>query len=221
MNIQQHGIEIVKGLVPQTLIDNVKDELASVSKTIDMYGIRNAEKKFRTIHQIVNSKNIIEKANEILNNKAKIVRVIYFDKTAEKNWLVSWHQDRTVAVNQKHDLAGWKHWTLKDNTYHVQPPLDVLDNMVTFRIHLDASNEDNGCLNVLPRSHQLGILKQDEIDFLIKKEQPFPCVVNAGDTLIMRPHIVHSSNKAKKPEHRRVVHVEFSCFELPENIHWA
>lgn len=221
MNIQQHGIEIIKGLIPQYLIDNVKNELESVSKTIDMYGIRNAEKKFGAIRQIANSKSVIEKADEILSDKAKIVRVIYFDKTPDKNWFVSWHQDKTVALNQKHNLTGWGPWTRKDNTHHVQPPLNVLNNMVTFRIHIDASNEDNGCLNVLQRSHQLGILKQNEINLLTKKEKPFPCIVDAGDTLIMRPHIVHSSNKANNPKHRRVIHVEFSCFELPKSIHWA
>jgi hypothetical protein len=37
-------------------------------------------------------------AAAILGGEAMAVRAILFDKTAELNWLVPWHQDRTIAV---------------------------------------------------------------------------------------------------------------------------
>jgi len=49
--------------------------------------------------------------------------------------------------------------TLKDKTYHVQPPLDALNQMTPFRAHLDAASNENNRLKVTPYSHERGILK--------------------------------------------------------------
>ncbi|WP_285518463.1 phytanoyl-CoA dioxygenase family protein, partial [Thermolongibacillus altinsuensis] len=82
-------------------------------------------------------------------------------------------------------------------------------------------DEKNGCLRVIPSSHKSGILAQNEIDLISKTEKPFSCAVNAGDALIMRPHLLHSSSKSVIPNHRRVVHIEFSSYQLPCNLSWA
>lgn len=110
---------------------------------------------------------------------------------------------------------------MKDGTYHVQPPVAVLDKMVTFRLHLDPADETNGCLKVIPGTHKYGILKQTEIDEIVKREIAIPCVVEAGDSVIMRPHLLHSSSKAKRPSHRRIVHIEYSSHVLPQGMSWA
>ena len=221
MDIDRDGIEIKKGLLPEHLIHDVITEVEATSEVINKHGIRNAEKKFKTISKIARCQELIEEARVILNDAPKVVRVIFFDKTPEKNWLVSWHQDKTVALSQKFELDGWGPWTIKENIHHVQPPLEVLNKMATFRIHLDSANEENGCLRIVLGSHKLGILKQDQISEIVNKEKVVPCVVNKGDTLIMRPHILHSSSKAIKPNHRRVIHIEFSSYKLPQNVRWA
>jgi ectoine hydroxylase-related dioxygenase (phytanoyl-CoA dioxygenase family) len=92
--------------------------------------------------------------------------------------------------------------------------------MVTFRIHLDDTNADNGCLNVIPNRHTSGVLTQLEINILVKSAIFVECEANAGDMLIMRPLILHASSKAKNPNHRRIIHMEFSSYELPEGIDW-
>ena len=58
---------------------------------------------------------------------------------------------KTIAVSDKFEKAGWGPWTLKAGVHHVQPPIEVLNNMVTFRIHLDDTNESNGCLKLIDR----------------------------------------------------------------------
>jgi len=37
----------------------------------------------------------------------------------------------------------------------------------------------------------------------------------------MRPHVLHSSGKLVRHAHRRVVHLEYSDYVLPQGIHWA
>ena len=221
LNFQEHGVEIKSELVSNDLIQSIISEISVADQVIQKYGVRNAEKRFSSISNLINSDVIIDEAKRILGKKVQVVRVIFFDKTPEKNWLVTWHQDKTVALNQKFDLDGWGRWTLKDGTHHVQPPVEVLDQMITFRLHLDPANDENGCLKVIPSSHENGILKQKQIDKIVSEKDHVSCVVNAGDAVIMRPHILHASSKAIVLDHRRIVHVEFSSFELPVGICWA
>src|SRR6476620_8795540 len=65
------------------------------------------------------------------------VRAIFFDKTADKNWLVPWHQDLNIAVAEKHEIPGWGPWSVKEGLPHVRPPAECLADMLTVRLHLD------------------------------------------------------------------------------------
>jgi ectoine hydroxylase-related dioxygenase (phytanoyl-CoA dioxygenase family) len=221
MNIQENGIEIINNFISLEIIDEIISEVSANLDIESGYGIRNAEKKFSSIKNLIESDLIREKAREILGSSSTLVRAIFFDKTPEKNWLVAWHQDKTISVNKKVDIKGWGPWSIKDGEHHVQPEINVLNQMITFRLHLDDSDEKNGCLKVIPNSHEQGILKQKDIDSLVNVKQSYNCVVKAGDVVLMRPHILHSSSKSLHPKHRRVVHLEFSNFILPNDLKWA
>ncbi len=221
LNIFEHGIEIKSGLISEQAIEAIISEVGSASEEMPKYGVRNAEKKFPSILELMDSELVQAYAHSILGKAPSVVRVIFFDKTPEKNWLVAWHQDKTISLNKKFEKEGWEPWTIKDDIHHVQPPLEVLNQMVTFRIHLDSADENNGCLNVISQSHQAGILKQKQVDEIVAKEDVLLCIVDAGDTVVMRPHLLHASSKAVTPQHRRVVHIEFSGYELPCGVSWA
>jgi ectoine hydroxylase-related dioxygenase (phytanoyl-CoA dioxygenase family) len=214
------GFELVKQFISPEIMKALIEEITTSNEFESPHGIRNAEKKFDGIAKFANSEKVLAQAKSILGEEPQLARAIFFDKTPEKNWLVSWHQDKTVSVNKKQDIDDWGPWSLKDNTHHVQPSESVLNNMVTFRIHLDDSNSDNGCLKVIPNSHICGVLEQREINALVCKSEVIECEAKAGDMIIMRPLILHSSSKASNPSHRRVVHLEFSGYELPEGIFW-
>jgi hypothetical protein len=62
----------------------------------------------------------------------------------EANWKVIWHQDLTVAAQQRIDIPGYGPWTHKAGVPHVQPPVDVLEQMLAIRVHLDPCGEENG-----------------------------------------------------------------------------
>jgi len=220
-DVYTHGVEIKENLIPLDLIQAVIAEVEASSLKLPKHGVRNADKKFSSVLNLVTYGKLINEARNILGKEPQIVRVIFFDKTPEKNWLVTWHQDKTVALSDKNEIEGWGPWTLKDKTHHVQPPVSVLNQMITFRVHLDSASSENGCLRVIPCSHENGILKQKEIDELVKNTESVFCEVKAGDAVVMRPHILHSSSKSIVPEHRRVVHVEFSSYELPNEVNWA
>ena len=217
----EHGVEIKRNYISSSIIEAIKSEVSSSNEEHPKHGIRSADKKFQTINHLAHSSEFIGLANSLLGSKPNIVRVIFFVKTPDKNWLVTWHQDKTIALNKKVEVDGWGPWSVKDNTHHVQPSLEVLNQMVTFRLHLDEANEKNGCLKVMPKSHELGILSQKELTEVVNSQEAYLCKAKEGDLLLIKPHILHSSSKSINPGHRRVVHVEYSNYKLPEKLSWA
>jgi ectoine hydroxylase-related dioxygenase (phytanoyl-CoA dioxygenase family) len=93
--------------------------------------------------------------------------------------------------------------------------------MLAIRLHIDPCDEENGCLRVIPGSHRSGILKAREIERVVETSDAVPCIAAAGDAVIMRPHVLHSSRRSVSPSHRRVIHLEYSDYELPSGIRWA
>lgn len=149
------------------------------------------------------------------------VRSILFDKSATANWKVSWHQDVTVAVAARRDVPGFGPWSIKDRTWHVRPPADVLARMLTARLHLDPCGPDDGPLRVIPGSHRPGRLSDDELSAAVEPARVVTCTCALGGVLLMRPLLVHSSQSAAAPTRRRVLHVEFADAALPHGLEWA
>ena len=148
------------------------------------------------------------------------VRAIYFDKSPEANWLVTWHQDMSVALQARADVNGFGPWSIKDGVPHVQPPVEFLQKMLTIRLHLDEADETNGGLRVLPGSHRLGRLSSAKIQELRSLQPDFLCSVLAGDALLMRPLLLHASSRSTSNRHRRVLHIEYAGFTLPKELQW-
>ena len=212
------------------MIENllVEKNIAMLSQSIDGHklqnikgGFRNAEELFPEIKRLVCSDMMLGVASEYLLGKPNFVRVIVFDKTPTNNWLVAWHQDKTVAVSEKIEIDGWGPWSIKGGTWHAQPPLEFLDDTIAIRLHLDETTISNGCLRVIPGSHKLGLLATKEVSHHVSSLTPVDVEARIGDALVMRPHLVHSSSKSEYPSNRRVIHVEYSGYQLPDELSWA
>src|SRR6267378_3304180 len=67
----------------------------------------------------------------VLGSRARVIRGIYFDKHQEANWKVAWHQDLTIAVRQQMNIDGYSAWSIKAGIHHVQPPISILQNMLS------------------------------------------------------------------------------------------
>ena len=102
----------------------------------------------------------------------------------------------------------------------MQPPMEILERMLTIRLHLDDCDSENGALRVLAGSHQSGRLSSTEIQELRQTQSEEVCVVPAGGVLLMRPLLLHASSPSKTLRRRRVLHLEFACEELPRGLKW-
>jgi ectoine hydroxylase-related dioxygenase (phytanoyl-CoA dioxygenase family) len=134
-----------------------------------------------------------------------VVKSIYFDKPEQSNWFVAYHQDLTISVDRKLSLEGFGPWTVKQDQFAVQPPFEVLEKGFTIRIHLDDTDQHNGALNVIPKSHLKGIYRPETIDWTSEKE--VSCAVPAGGIMIMKPLLLHSSARTTNGKRRRVIHI--------------
>jgi len=121
-----------------------------------------------------------------------------FDKTASENWPVLWHQDLTIAVIEEKAATGYSIWSHKDGSPHVQPPVELLENMVTIRLHLDDATAANGALRVIPGSHCNGKISPNDIKSY-HKEDVTTCECLTGDVLLMSPLLLHSSQRSENP----------------------
>jgi ectoine hydroxylase-related dioxygenase (phytanoyl-CoA dioxygenase family) len=148
------------------------------------------------------------------------VRAILFDKSAEQNWSLGWHQDRTIAVKQRIDTDGFGPWSIKTGMVHVEPPFDLLAGMVTVRVHLDAVPETDAPLLIAPGSHTRGRIPTVEIPEVVRQCGIIPCLAAAGDIWLYATPILHASDAAATPLHRRVLQVDYAVGQLPGGLEW-
>ena len=86
------------------------------------------------IARLASSEPIRALVNPVLGENAFCVRGIWFDKLPEANWNVAWHQDLTIAVRERIDVARFSAWSIKEGIFHVQPPVKLLQRMLAVRI---------------------------------------------------------------------------------------
>jgi len=172
------------------------------------------------IAKLAESARVRQLAQAVLGDTAFAVRGILFDKIPEANWKVPWHQDVTIALRAREDVEGFGPWSTKAGILHVQPPAQVLERMISIRFHLDACDESNGALHVIAGSHRAGRIAEGEIPSILAKSRACTCTVGRGGAMLMRPLLLHASSPSKAPAHRRVIHLDFACEQLPLPLAW-
>jgi len=209
-------------IVPSVLSEAEISELCAALGAFEIApGHRNLMRRVPEVRALALSGKIAALLEERIEARAFPVRSIFFDKTPEANWLVPWHQDLTIAVQERRDVPGYGPWSVKDGVPHVQPPVTFLEKMLTIRLHLDDCGSANGALRVIPGSHRRGRLSAAEIIESRARQAEVICSMRAGDALLMRPLLLHASSEASEASHRRVVHLEYATLPVAEGLAWA
>jgi ectoine hydroxylase-related dioxygenase (phytanoyl-CoA dioxygenase family) len=183
-----------------------------------VYAARNVLDWFPVARTLWREPTLTDLLTNVLGERFGLVRALYFDKPPERTWALPWHQDLTIAVREHAaDMGDFTHPTRKAGVPHVEAPLNLLERMLTLRVHLDDVTDENGPLRVLPGSHRDG--KSLRTDLQLETA----IHARAGDVLAMRPLLAHASG-ASTPgtvRHRRILHFEFAANpELPHGLHW-
>jgi hypothetical protein len=186
-----------------------------------VYAIRNLLDASPAVRELASSEPLRSMVERAVGRPAQAVRATLFDKTGGANWLVPWHQDLTIVVEERREVPGYGPWTKKAGEWHVQPPAAVLEEMVSARIHLDDCPASNGCLRVLRGTHGSGRLTASEIAERRRTGQEVSCAVCAGDVVLMRPLLLHASSPSASPGHRRVIHIDYAAGDPGGGLRWA
>ena len=148
------------------------------------------------------------------------VRFVVFNKSDSSNWLVPWHQDRVIAVAEKLDAEGYTNWSNKSGVWHCEAPIDLLSSMVFLRIHLDDTDEENGCLELAHGTHKFGFIAADEADAIADRSTVETCKARRGDILIVKALTLHRSKPSRNDKPRRTLRVDYSNAKLPGPLDW-
>jgi ectoine hydroxylase-related dioxygenase (phytanoyl-CoA dioxygenase family) len=159
-------------------------------------------------------------AAALLGEAAHPVRAIVFDKTAEINWSVPWHQDRTIAVRARREVPGFGPWLVKAGVTHVEPPFEIIAGMITIRAHLDDCGADNAPLLIVPSSHRCGRIPAGETAETARRLGHAVCCAHAGDVWVHATAVVHASERARAPSRRRVLQIDYANRQLPGGLEW-
>jgi ectoine hydroxylase-related dioxygenase (phytanoyl-CoA dioxygenase family) len=215
----QRGFTTVAQLLRPAEVDRLLAAMAAIDT--DGVGTRGLSAKVPAVRTLATSSTIRALIETVLGDGALPVRSIFFNKSVAVNWQVAWHQDTTIAVADRHEIAGFTAWSVKEGVPHVQAPAAVLERMVTLRLHLDAADATNGALWVAPGSHRFGHIRQDEAA-IVERCGTHLCTAGQGDALLMRPLLLHASRKVTSECLRRVLHLEFAASDaLPPPLCWA
>ena len=224
--LKEHGFITIPTVFTEREVNNILKELNKVDtqspvfrKTDDLFAIRQFLKYLPDVKALVFNDRLKQIINDLFGLGYFCVKSIYFDKPPLSNWFVSCHQDLTISVKERADVPDFGSWTVKQGQFAVQPPLEILEDNFTIRIHLDDTNKDNGALKVITGSHLKGIYRPETVDRNLEKE--VFCEVPKGGIMIMKPLLLHASDRTKNQERRRVIHIELSKTELPYPLEWA
>jgi ectoine hydroxylase-related dioxygenase (phytanoyl-CoA dioxygenase family) len=223
--IERDGYSIVENVISRDDVRVLIDAVAAlpigdeIRRKRSTYGVRNLLEICPGVRKLAAFAPIRSLVTPILGDACFAARAIFFDKTPDANWKLGWHQDSVISVRERIEVPGFVGWSQKAGVRQVQPPAEVLANMLAIRVHLDESHADNGPLRVLPGSHKFGWL-DDEIDAWKRNVAEIVCQVSAGGVVAMRPLLIHASSASVEPTHRRVIHIEFAAEELPGGLEW-
>ncbi|MBX7053902.1 MAG: phytanoyl-CoA dioxygenase family protein [Pyrinomonadaceae bacterium] len=174
------------------------------------------------VQSVATDPRLLSIARDFLDSEPVPFKATLFDKSESSNWLVVWHQDRVLPVRSRTSETGWGPWTVKGGIQFAQAPFWAMNEVIALRLHLDPSTEDNGPLKVIPGSHSLGLVDQNEVVRYASKSSHVTCTVGKGGVIAMKPLLIHSSSKSTSPEPRRVLHIEYATrLRLSETIQLA
>lgn len=174
------------------------------------------------VRTTANDSRLLAIARSSLGQDGIPYRATLFEKSARANWLVVWHQDTALPLSSFTNSPDWGPWSRKAGVIYAHAPSWALSQTVALRIHLDPSTVHNGPLRVIAGSHEAGVLNDEELFAVARREKPLDCTVSRGGVISMRPLLIHSSSKVTVNVPRRVLHIEYAAsLDLSEDIRLA
>ncbi len=222
--LRNDGSVVIPNFYSETEIEAISHILETKGKNVsnvdtkNLFAIRQLIKQIPELKPLLFNDSLCTLLDQNYGEKCFLTKGIYFNKPSVSNWFVAYHQDLSISVKDKYEAVGYFNWTHKKGQYGVQPPVNILEDTLTIRIHLDDTTAANGALRVIPKSHSKGIIRNDALDSI--QENEIICEVPKGGIMLMKPLTLHASNRTTNGKERRVIHLEFCPHLLQSPLEW-
>lgn len=205
MSLDRDGFQ----LVPSCFTDTDCDEFCHQLVHVQSAGTRNLllQDWCRTL-----SDDVLRRLADFIPGLRSLnaIQCTYFNKSSSVNWLVPFHQDRSVPVTDVDGNLDGVELSVKEGLPYIQADEQLLKTLIACRIHLDPSTNENGPLRVIRGSHKLGILSDQEIDAARRRAPEVTLTAPRGSALLMSPLLIHASAKSTSDMPRRVLQFLFA-----------
>ncbi len=215
--LEQNGYAIAPSILGPEEASSIESALTQVPTS--GAGTRNLL-EFEWCRRVVGCLRVAPDLRHLLSETVVAVQCTLFDKTPEQNWLVALHQDLSIPVTERVAHPNLGVWSVKEGQNFVQPPDELLAQLVAVRLHIDECGPENGPLRVVPGSHREGRLAASAARLLRDRVGEVACTVGRGGALILKPLLLHASSKASSPNHRRVLHFLFGPASIGYGLRW-
>jgi hypothetical protein len=224
ISLDENGFAIIEPAVPLSLINRLKQRLFSISETSKVrtrstHGLRNLTALDPLFRALMMSTTIQALIKPCLGQSPFLVQSLFLDKPSDANWSAPWHQDLTIPVREQKFISRFQNWRQKNETWFVQPPSEILEQMLIVRLHLDDTNKENGALKVIRGSHKMGKVSGRPLK-QVQEGEEVVCQISAGGILLFRPLLLHASLKSTVSIGRKVIHLQFSSKPLPDPLQY-
>ena len=132
-SIEVDGFAIVDDVLDRDQLDALEHALSPIIDGVPAAGVRGLAQRVPYVHTLAPSAIVRALVEPELGSGARLVRSILFNECPQANWQVPWHQDLAIAVHEHASVEGYTTWSMKGDVHHVQPPIDVLERMLTVR----------------------------------------------------------------------------------------
>jgi hypothetical protein len=104
--VERDGYAIVPSVLGAEEIQKLAAELASSALPRSRAGIRHLL-HHPVVMKVANDPRLLGIAQSILGDKALPFKATLFDKSPDFNWLIVWHQDTALPLEEKHETTSW------------------------------------------------------------------------------------------------------------------
>ena len=143
--------------------------------------------------------------------KARLSRLVSFNKSETANWQLPWHQDRVIAMDARIEDPRYQRWSCKAGIWHCEPPLEVLESMLFLRLHLDDAGPEDGAMEIALGSHLLGRVSKADAGAAASRCATEVTTARAGDVLVLSMLILHRSARSGRTKDRRVLRADYTA----------
>jgi ectoine hydroxylase-related dioxygenase (phytanoyl-CoA dioxygenase family) len=177
--VREQGYGLLPKVFPKGEIAALIEELDRTPLPRSRAGVRHAM-RHPAIARMARDPRLVGMARVILGQTAFAFRATLFEKLPASNWLVAWHQDTALPMIERREVAGWGPWSVKEGVHYAHAPASSFEQVLALRVHLDDSTPENGPLRVVPGTHSLGVLTDDQIHTAAEGAAAIDCLMELG-----------------------------------------